>query len=421
MPTGPAPQEPRTAPPARSTDTSAENPWPLRVLTLKLQGYLDKLTTVWVEAQIVEAKRRPGMTTVYATLRDPDTDMSMTAVVDAGMLDRLGPQATAGARVVVLVQVQFQARRGTLTLAVRQMRLVGVGELLARIEALKTVLRAEGLFDRSRKRPLPFLPRTVGLVCGRASAAERDVVENARARWPAVQFRILEVAVQGQTAAADVSEAVRVLDADASVDVIVVARGGGSLEDLLPFSNESLLRAVAACRTPVVSAIGHEVDSPLLDLVADARASTPTDAARLVVPDVAAELAGLAQARQRARRCVADRVATEARLIADLRARPVLADRRSWLEGLREAIVENRRRTRDLVHRRVVAERTAMLHQRAHLRALSPQATLDRGYAIARTADGEVVRHADAVPAGADLHLNLARGTLQVQTVGRTT
>ena len=194
-----------------------------------------------------------------------------------------------GAHVVVHAKAQIWAGRGSLSFAADQIRQVGVGELLAQLEHLRRVLTAEGLFAADRKRPLPFLPRRVGVVCGRASAAEHDVVENARRRWPAVQFRLLEVAVQGTNAVPEVTGALAALDQDPEVDVIVVTRGGGSLEDLLPFSTEALIRAVAACRTPVVSAIGHESDVPLLDLVADVRASTPTDAAKRVVPDVVEE------------------------------------------------------------------------------------------------------------------------------------
>jgi exodeoxyribonuclease VII large subunit len=406
-------------PPARSTDTTADRPWPLRLLTTKIAGYLDRLPTVWVEAQIVEAKRRPGSPTVFATFRDPDADLSMSAVLDAPLLDRLGPQAGPGTRVVALVQPQFNPRRGTLTLGVRQLRAVGVGELLARIEALKAVLRGEGLFDPARKRPLPFLPRTVGLVCGRASAAERDVVENARARWPAVRFRLLEVPVQGEAAVTEVCAAVRELDADPDVDVIVVARGGGSLEDLLPFSSEALVRSVAGAATPVVSAIGHEVDTPLLDLVADVRASTPTDAARRVVPDVAEERARLHHVRERGRRCVTDRVRAERRHVAELRARPVLADPHRWLVGLVDRITELRRRAGDGVRRRCTAEATALRHQRGHLRALSPQGVLDRGYAIARTTAGDVVRDPAQAPPGTDLTVRVAGGTLAARSLGK--
>src|SRR5829696_2353470 len=244
--------------PATAGETSAEQPWPVRLLSAKLTDYLSRAPAVWVEGQVVQVTRRPGQTTCYLTLRDPDVDISFNVTVQGQVLDRLAVPLADGTRVVAHVRAQLWPRRGSLTLAADQLRPVGVGELLARLEHLRRLLAAEGLFDERRKRPLPFLPRVVGLVCGRASAAERDVVENARRRWPAVRFDVRAVAVQGATAVTDVVAAVRALDAEPEVDVIVVARGGGSLEDLLPFSNETLLRAVADCRTPLVSAIGHE-------------------------------------------------------------------------------------------------------------------------------------------------------------------
>ncbi len=403
--------------PATASETSADAPWPLRLLAAKLSSYVDRSPSLWVEAQLVEAKRRPGTRSVFVTLRDTDADISMTAVVDSTMLDRAGRAVADGARVIVLVQPQFYAKRGSLTLAVRQIRAVGMGELLVRIEALKEMLRAEGLFDADRKLPLPFLPQCVGLVCGRGSAAERDVVDNARSRWPAVRFEIREVAVQGETAITAVGQALRQLDADSGVDVIVVARGGGSLEDLLPFSSEGLVRAVAACRTPVVSAIGHEVDSPLFDLVADVRASTPTDAARLVVPDVADQLDRVRNARARARQLVGERILTQRRHLADIRSRPVLSDPRSWLQGLRTDSADQRQRLSGEVRRRCTAEQRSLGHVRDHLRSLSPAATLERGYAIVRVA-GDIVRDPLQAPTGADVTVSVALGTFTARSHG---
>ena len=264
--------------PGTAGETSAERPWPVRLLTAKLTEYVARAPALWVEGQVVQLTRRPGQGTCYLTLRDTDVDLSFSVTVAARVLDGLPMPLADGAHVVVHARPQLFPRRGSLSLAADDLRPVGVGELLARVEHLRRLLASEGLFAADRKRRLPFLPRVVGLVCGRASAAERDVVENARRRWPAVRFEIRAVAVQGPNAVTEVIDAVRALDAEPEVDVIVVARGGGSLEDLLPFSNEAMLRAVSACRTPVVSAIGHEVDAPLLDLVADVRASTPTDA-----------------------------------------------------------------------------------------------------------------------------------------------
>jgi exodeoxyribonuclease VII large subunit len=307
---------------------------------------------------------------------------------------------------------------GSLSLVATDIRPVGLGELLARLEQLKALLAAEGLFEPGRKRPIPFLPRTVGLVTGRGSAAERDVLENAWTRWPAVRFRVENVAVQGVYAVTEVVDALRRLDRDPEVDVIVLARGGGSVEDLLPFSDEALVRAVAASLTPVVSAIGHEVDAPLVDLVADVRASTPTDAARRVVPDVRAEQMGLSRAVATLRRAVAGHVDREQSRLDALRSRPVLADPVTGLVHPREAEVGMTvdRARRAFGHRldRAVAE---LGHARAQVRALSPAATLDRGYAVAQLDDGSIVRDADQVALGAAVRLRVATGSLLTRRV----
>ncbi|HYY09876.1 MAG TPA: exodeoxyribonuclease VII large subunit, partial [Kineosporiaceae bacterium] len=324
--------------PATAGATTPENPWPVRLLTAKMTEYIAKAPAVWLEGQVVQLTRRPGQGTVYLTLRDTDVDLSFSVTVAARVLDGLAAPLADGAHVVVHARPQLFPRRGSLSLAADDLRPVGVGELLARLEHLRRVLAAEGLFAADRKKPLPFLPRVVGLVCGRASAAERDVVENARRRWPGVRFDIRAVAVQGPNCVPEVVDAIEALDRLPEVDVIVVARGGGSLEDLLPFSNEAMVRAVAACRTPVVSAIGHEVDAPLVDLAADVRASTPTDAAKRIVPDVGEELARVAQARTLVRRSLQARLDREERLLADLRARPALADPSRVLAGHAEQL-----------------------------------------------------------------------------------
>jgi exodeoxyribonuclease VII large subunit len=403
--------------PATAGETSAENPWPVRLLSMKLTDYLSKAPAVWVEGQVVQLTRRPGQATCYLTLRDPDVDISFQVTVQAALLDRLPAPLVDGARVVVHARAQLWPRRGALSLAADQLRPVGVGELLARLEHLRRLLAAEGLFAADRKQPLPFLPRTVGLVCGRASAAERDVVENARRRWPVVRFDVRPVAVQGPTAVTDVVAAVRALDAEATVDVIVIARGGGSLEDLLPFSNETLLRAVADCRTPVVSAIGHEVDQPLLDLVADVRASTPTDAGKRVVPDVAAEAAGVADARRRLVAALEGRLERERQGLSSLRARPALADPGRQVREHRERVADLRARAAAITRARLARAAEDVTHLRDRVRSLSPAATLDRGYAVVQTAAGHVVRDPARVAAGEQLRIRVSAGTLRATAI----
>lgn len=400
---------------ARALETTAENPWPVRLLSSKITEYVNKMAPLWVEGQVVQLNRRPGASLAFLTLRDTDADMSLPVSVHARVLAAVEAPLQEGAHVVVHAKPVFWPKRGTLQLQADALRPVGVGELLARIEHLKRVLAAEGLFDVDRKVPLPFLPGTVGLVCGRESKAEHDVVVNARARWPSVRFEIREVAVQGSRAVTEVCQAIAELDADPAVEVIVVARGGGAVEDLLPFSNESLVRAAAACRTPLVSAIGHETDAPLLDLVADYRASTPTDAAKRIVPDVAEERRGLVHARQRIRHAVRARLHGEQQGLAALRSRPVMADPHALVERREEEVRRARTAaTRAFAWRtdRAAGELGALV---GSLRALSPAATLARGYAVLRTHDGDVVREPGQVEAGDQLEALLARGRLVLE------
>jgi exodeoxyribonuclease VII large subunit len=403
--------------PATAGETSAEQPWPVRLLSAKLTDYLSRAPAVWVEGQVVQLTRRPGQTTCYLTLRDPDVDLSFNVTVHSRVLDNLAVPLPDGSRVVIHARAQLWPRRGSLSLVADQLRPVGVGELLAQLEHLRRILAAEGLFALDRKRPLPFLPQVIGLICGRASAAERDVVENARRRWPAVQFEIRPVAVQGPKAVTEVVAALQELDREPTVDVIVITRGGGSIEDLLPFSNESLVRAAAACRTPLVSAIGHEVDQPLLDLVADLRASTPTDAAKRIVPDVLAEIAGVRQARQRAEDSLRSRLARESAGLEALRSRPVLADPGRLLQSFAEEIETARDRATRAARSRFTHAAQDVEHLRHRVRALSPAATLARGYAVAQTRDGRVVRSPEDVASGDRLRLRLAGGDLTTEVI----
>lgn len=389
----------------------------MRTVARLLGGWIDRLGRIWVEGQVAGLRPRPGVSTVFLTLRDPVADVSIPVTASRDLCSGL----TEGARVVVWAKPSYYLNRGSLALAALDIRPVGVGELLARLERLRAMLAAEGLFAADRKRPLPFLPRAVGLICGRASAAERDVLETAGRRWPAVQFRVLEVAVQGPYAVAEVSAALARLDADPSVEVIVLARGGGSVEDLLPFSDEALCRAVSATRTPVVSAIGHEQDVPLVDLVADRRASTPTDAGKLVVPDVAEQLAGIDGLRHRSRRVMRGRIDREGAALSALRSRPVLARPQEALNRHAAEVQEARERARRCLRSALHRAENDLAHTRARVTALSPAATLARGYAVVQRTDGAVVRSPRQVDVGEPLRIRLADGELgaQVSTAPR--
>jgi exodeoxyribonuclease VII large subunit len=392
--------------------TSAESPVPVRTVLRLVGDWVGRLGRVWVEGQIAELSRRGG--TAFLTLRDPVAAVSVRVICPRPVLDAADPPPAEGARVVVWAKPDFNTARGSFGLAAAEIRAVGIGELLARLERLRRELAAEGLFASERKRPLPFLPRAVGLICGRESAAQRDVQRNAARRWPAVRFRVETAAVQGTYAVGEITDALHRLDADRDIDVIIIARGGGSIEDLLPFSDESLVREVAACRTPVVSAIGHEQDTPLLDLVADVRASTPTDAARRVVPDVAEQLALIAQLRGRARRIAAGRVDREWAWLEGVRSRPALASPGREIDRREEQITALSERARRCVTGHLTHASDDMVHLRARLVALSPAATLRRGYAIVTREDRQVVRRAADVKPGERLTVRLAADQLAV-------
>jgi exodeoxyribonuclease VII large subunit len=377
---------------------------------MKIGQWLARLGDVWVEGQVAQVSRRPGAATVFLTLRDPSADISIAVTCSRPVFDAVEPPLAEGARVLVHARPDFYLQRGTLSLRASELRAVGIGELLARLARLRALLAAEGLFAAERKRPLPFLPGVVGLITGRASAAERDVLENARRRWPAVRFEIRPVAVQGTQAVPQILEALRELDADPKVDVIVLARGGGSVEDLLPFSDETLCRAVFSCRTPVVSAIGHESDTPLVDFVADVRASTPTDAAKRVVPDLAEERQRIEVARQRLWRAITTRLDAGQQWLDGVRSRPAFARPTVLVEQRGAEVDALRERARRTIGHRLDAATAELEHTRARVRALSPQATLDRGYAVVRRPDGTVLRAAKEVGPGEPLRLRLADG-----------
>jgi exodeoxyribonuclease VII large subunit len=394
--------------------SSAEEPWPVRTVSRLIGDWVARLGTVWVEGQVTGLSRRPGASIAFVTLRDPAADVSLTMTATPAVLDAAETPLAEGQQVVVHAKPSWYLSRGTLSLQAIEIRAVGLGALLARLERLRTMLAQEGLFDPARKKPLPFLPRTVGLVCGRESDAEHDVVENARRRWPAVRFAVREVPVQGPYAVTSVIDALASLDKDPEVDVIVVARGGGDVQELLPFSDEALLRAVVATRTPVVSAIGHEQHTPLLDLVADWRASTPTDAGKRVVPDVAEEQQRILSLRRNAWRCAAQRVEREQAFLDAARSRPVLAQPQVEVERRSAEVTTYLDRARRVVAHCLEQQARDVAAALARVTALSPKATLDRGYAVVQRPDGSVVRTAADPHEGDPLAIRLADGTLAV-------
>jgi exodeoxyribonuclease VII large subunit len=377
-------------------ETSAEKPVPVRVVSEAISDYINRLGQIWVEGEIAQLNDRAGSGMVYMRLRDPSVDMYLEVTCSRSVFKSIAP-LTENARVVINSKVNFYTPTGRLSLNAKEIRQIGVGELLARLEALKKLLAAEGLFATERKKPLPFLPRKIGLICGRASAAEKDVKENAKRRWPSVQFETREVAVQGADAVIQVSAALKDLDDDAEVDVIIITRGGGSFEDLLPFSDESLVRLAANCKKPIVSAIGHEQDTPLLDLVADLRASTPTDAAKRVVPDIREEIEKIRQLRNRADQKINDRVILEMTKVVNLMQRSFAG-----------------------INSRIMRSSDELNHMLTQIRALSPQATLDRGYAVVQKSDGSVVRTPNKLSKGEVLRLRLAEGVALATATGES-
>ena len=405
-------------PAAGTPDGSEGRPFPVRAVAVRVAKWIDKLGTVWVEGQLTEIKTRN--TTAYMVLRDPAADMSLSVSCRADLVRGAPVKITEGTQVVVCGKPQFYTGRGSFSLRLSEIRAVGLGELLERIERLRKLLDAEGLFDPRLKRPLPFLPNLVGLITGRAGAAEHDVTTVAAARWPAVRFAIRNTAVQGPTAVAQIVDALGDLDGNPDVDVIVIARGGGSAEDLLPFSDETLCRAIAACRTPVVSAVGHEPDNPLCDLVADVRAATPTDAAKRVVPDTAAELARVAELRHRGARALRQWVAREHHTLRQLRTRPVLADPMRMITERAAEVHRSLTAARRDINRLVEAESDRVEHLGARLSTLGPAATLARGYAVVQTLDGPatVLRSTSGAPAGTALRIRLADGAIGAVSTG---
>ncbi|MCQ9385899.1 exodeoxyribonuclease VII large subunit [Brevibacterium sp. 50QC2O2] len=403
-----APQTPALAPTA--AQTSPDNPWPLALLSSNMKRYIDKMSAVWIEGQVIEFNRRGKVS--YLTLRDLNDEMSLPVQVFNNVLDRMPTQPQEGAHVIVNVKADFWLRAGRLSMRANDIRAVGLGDLLARLERLRGQLRNEGLFAPEHKRRLPFLPSRIGLITGRDSDAQKDVVRNATLRWPAVEFEIRNVAVQGNGAVPQVIAAMQELDADEAVDVIVIARGGGSLEDLLPFSNEAMIRAVYQATTPVVSAIGHEADNPILDEVADLRASTPTDAAKRIVPDYNEEQLGILQMRANLDGALARLLDREAQGLASVLSRPVFAQPSRLIDDRAADMLTWRDRSTRAMSGLVDGARLTIDGLRTQVRSLSPLNTLARGYAVVLDPSGGAVRDAAHVSPGDALSITVARGKI---------
>ena len=392
-------------------ETSSDAPATVKVVSEAIKEYVDRLGAIWVEGEISELNERSG-SMAFIRLRDPSADMSLSVMCHKSVIAAAQP-LPPNARVIMYAKPSWYTKNGSLTLSAREIRHVGVGELLARLEALKTLLALEGLFNLDRKIELPLLPKKVGLICGRNTDAEKDVVENAKRRWPNVVFEIREVAVQGGAAVTEVSNALRELEADKDVEVIIITRGGGSFEDLLPFSDEGLVRLAASCQTPIVSAIGHEKDSPLLDLVADFRASTPTDAAKHVVPDIIEEIELISALRDRSRRKVMNLIDLETARILNFKDRPVIKDPHVLITTRVEIILALRDRANRSFGGHLKLAKEELTQIKARVRALSPQATLDRGYSVVQTMNGDIARDATKLKMGDLLRLRLAKGEVK--------
>jgi exodeoxyribonuclease VII large subunit len=394
---------------AGASKVSSElSPWPVSRLSQTLKEWIERLGVLWIEGELASIKI--GATNMFGELRDLQLENSVS--IHSWSVSKIPSDLKQGDRVLALIKPAFWPKGGKLTMQVIEMRKVGLGELLERIERLRAQLTLEGLTALDRKKAIPFLPNKIGLITGKDSDAEKDVLQNSKLRWPEVQFRVIHTLVQGEKAAPEVIAAIKELDADPEIDVIIIARGGGSFLDLMVFSDEALVRAAANAKTPIVSAIGHENDRPVLDDVADLRASTPTDAAKRVVPDIVDERHKLEQLRQRLFIRVDTFVANQVSMIEQIRSRPILANPFTFIE-VHEADVE---RAVDQMRSRLdqVLTREAMHvgHLRQQVRSLSPQSTLDRGYSVLRDLDGHVISDAAKVKSGQKLRVRLAKGEL---------
>lgn len=406
---------PRTADelPRFARDTTPENPWPVSLLSQHFHDAVERWPAAWIEGQIIEINaRRTG--TVYLTLRDSFQEVSISAL-GFGAFAQKARAFQQGDRVVMHGQADLWVKSTRLSFRADDIRRIGSGGIKEQIDELRKKLKGEGLFDESNKVPIPEFPTTIGIVCGPGARAEGDIITNVNLRWPIVNFAVKYAHVQGPQCPTEVVQAIQELDADPAVDVIIVARGGGSFEDLIGFSDERVVRATAACVTPIISAVGHEDDWTLIDLASDMRASTPTDAAKRVVPDVreqqqlVASAIGTMSMRMRAM------VDNESRLIEGYVNRPSLTHPQIMVESHERDIADAVRAMRIGLTRIVDDAQMHVEKLKATLTALSPQSTLDRGYAVLQNASGHVVDDAGDVHVGDELTITLRHGTVVAQ------
>jgi len=388
-----------------------DHPFTVQQLSERVATAVKGWGNAWVEGEIIKFQAKAGGH-AYPQLRDLATGSTISLVIFNGVLVSAGEQFQDGDRVLVSGNMDYYVARGTLSLKVSSIKKVGLGVLMAEIEARRAKIYAEGLADPSKKQKLPFLPGVIGLITAENSDAEKDVRQNVLLRWPEAVIKMANVSVQGAECAPSVIAALKKMDADPEVEVIIITRGGGGFLDLVGFSDEALVRAVAACETPVISAIGHENDRPIIDDVADLRASTPTDAAKRVVPDVVEERRRIQDSLERMKSIIGSYLGHQVTLIQQIRQHPLLKDPHAYLIQRTDDLARALGELRDDLDYKLDKQSTELTNKRSLLRSLSPQSTLDRGYAVVRDPDGQVITDPKKVKTGTLLKLRVAKGDL---------
>jgi exodeoxyribonuclease VII large subunit len=388
-----------------------DHPFTVQQLSERVANAVKGWGNAWVEGEIIKFQAKAGGH-AYPQLRDLATGSTISLVIFNGVLVSAGEQFQDGDRVLVSGNMDYYVARGTLSLKVSSIKKVGLGVLMAEIEARRAKIYAEGLADPSKKKKLPFLPGVIGLITAENSDAEKDVRQNVLLRWPEAVIKMANVSVQGAECAPSVIAAIKKMDADPEVEVIIITRGGGGFLDLVGFSDEALVRAVAACETPVISAIGHENDRPIIDDVSDLRASTPTDAAKRVVPDVVEERRRIKDSLERMKSIIGSYLGHQVTLIQQIRQHPLLKDPHAYLIQRTDDLARALGELRDDLDYKLDKQSVDLTNKKSLLRSLSPQSTLDRGYAVVRDADGQVITDPKKVKTGTLLKLRVAKGDL---------